>query len=605
MPRLRAALLNSPLREVEILRLSGSTRLRATSRCASQALRSELFVLDVDSGELLVLDGDAVALWERLSAGHSIADAVARIEGASVDEAVELASELVRQGLLEPHSTARASSPPQDPTAASERRQEGPGGGGRIAVLYHRTSWPSWYSVAHVVLSQCAALSRRGLAVRLIAPVDCPRPALPAAVDFDPSLPNIDTLSDERGSLEGAARALEDRLEAALQGCEVALTHDLALLEQNLAYNLAIRTLAARAPIRWLHWLHSTPRLRPPAPPPFPQELLFRPIARSTYVCVSPQHRARAAQMLSIAPERVEVVANSRLTEGFFGDPLLWAIAERHGLLDASIVAVFPTRLNRVAKQAEYALYIMRSLKARGHTVRLVFATPDSDTDAERTRIMQLRWLGERIGLARDELVFVADEDESLRQDCPNTLVRDLMLLSNVFIHPSAAEAHSLTLLEAAAMKNLCVLNADVPSFRDVAGDDAIWLHCGALGGEGIDGARIERALARHARGDSPRHADPLIERLIVLYGVSPDARGFYPLHERYYREHRGAFDECAAAITSSLVTNPALALHQRVRQRYSAARVVQRELLPLIRSALEEAREVDAQDLRAHAGVQ
>jgi glycosyltransferase involved in cell wall biosynthesis len=566
----------------------------------SQALRGERFVLDVESGELLVLDGDADALWERLSAGDSIADAVAQIEGASVDEAVELASELVRLGLLE----LCAGSPPLDRAAASVRSQRSACDRGRIAVLYHRTSWPSWYSVAHIVLSQCAALSQRGFSVRLIAPIGCPRPALDDAIEFDPSLPDVDALRDGEGALESAAGALADRLEVALAGCELVLTHDLVLLDQNLAYNLAIRSLASRAPIRWLHWLHSTPRLRPAAPPPLPEGLIFRPIARSTYVCVSPQHRLGAAQMLAIAEERVEVVANSRL-EGFFGDPLLWAIAERRGLLDASIVAVFPTRLNRVAKQAEDALYIMRSLKALGHTIRLVFATPDGDTDAERTRIMQLRWLAEAIGLARDDLVFVADEDASLRKDCPNTLVRDLLLLGNLFIHPSAAEAHSLTLLEAAAMKNLCVLNADVPSFRDVAGDDAVWIHCGALGGEGIDDARIERALERHVRGDAPRNEDALIERLIVLYGVSPDARGFYPLHARYYSEYRAPFDACAAAITARLAASPALALQQRVRQRYSAARVVQTELLPLIRAALEEAREADTEDLRAHAGVQ
>jgi hypothetical protein len=93
--------------------------------------------------------------------------------------------------------------------------------------------------------------------------------------------------------------------------------------------------------------------------------------------------------------------------------------------------------------------------------------------------------------------------------------------------------------------------------------------------------------------------------RLIVLYGVSPDARGFYPLHARYYSEHRAPFDACAAAITARLAASPALALQQRVRQRYSAARVVQTELLPLIRAALEEAREADTEDLRAHAGVQ
>ncbi|MGB1275954.1 MAG: hypothetical protein ACPG77_09410, partial [Nannocystaceae bacterium] len=159
----------------------------------------------------------------------------------------------------------------------------------------------------------------------------------------------------------------------------------------------------------------------------------------------------------------------------------------------------------------------------------------------------------------------------------------------NVFIHPSAAEAHSLALLEAASMKNLCVLNADVPSFRDVAGDDAVWIRCGALGANGIDEATIDRALSRHQNKEPPQPSDALIERLIILYGKSPDEPGFYPLHERYYHEHKDTFKTWATAVASRLESSKALALHRRVRKHYSAARMMQRDLLPILRAEVQE----------------
>lgn len=578
---------------IQSVQLSGHSQLNKSVSCVAQEVRDDFFLLCVESGELLVLDLQAGAFWKRLVGGDSIAEAIADIAETSLDDAVRLASQLVQAGVLTPCPPEVARSFVRTTPRSDERGNARTHDAGRVAILYLESAWPSSYSVAHVVLQQCVTLSRHGFAVRLIAPVNCPRPALSVAFEFNPVLPDFDQAGEARTSLRETARTIADRLEAALMDCEVVLTHDLALLEQYLAHNLAVRMLAARAPLHWLHWMHSTPRLRPAPMPSFPQELLFQPIERSRYVCVSSQHRAQAAEMLAIAIERVEVVANTRLTEGFFGSPLLWSVAERHGLLDASIVSIFPTRLNRIAKQSEYALYILRSLKALGHTVRLVFATPDGGTDAERTRIMQLRWLGERIGLSAEEVIFLVDDHESLRAECPNTLVRDLLLLSNVFIHPSAAEAHSLTLLEAACMKNLCVLNADVPSFTDVAGERAIWLHCGALGTEGVDAARIERALSRHAGGERPSPGACLYERLIILYGISPDDCGFYPLHARYYHEHRHEFDRCAFEISSQLATNPVLALHQRVRQRYSAARIARRELLPLIRAALADVRDI------------
>ncbi len=580
------------------MKLSPKTALRVSAACVTQALRGELFILSVESGELLVLDGPAGALWEQLVAGRSIAQAVSQLPGAALDEALELAEELVQHGVLVPAAGggggARA---PRERQLAPEVERA------RVAILYPYRAWPSAFSVAHVVLSQCLTLARHGFSVRLITQAGCPRPALPSAIEFEPALPDDREWGDAEGSIQELARSLARRLDASLDGCELVITHDIVLLEELLAYNLAIRELAPRSSRRWLHWLHSTPRARPKAPPPFPQRQLFRAMTRARYVCVSPTHRAATAAMLSIDIADVGVVANTRLSANFFGGPLLWSIAARHALSSASVVSIFPTRLNRVAKQAEFALFIVRSLKALGHTVRLVFVSPDSDTDAERTRILQLRWLAERIGLTESELIFLGDEDDALRADCPNALVRDLLLLSNVFIHPSAAEAHSLTLLEAACMKNLCVLNADVPSFRDVAGEHAVWLNCGALGAAGVDERTIERALARHRRGESAQAGDSLIERLIVRYGKSPDQRGFYPLHARYYLEHKDTFDACALEISSRLERSPALALHRRVRGRYSADQIMQRELLPLLQAALQEVRvESGSRDLTASA---
>lgn len=60
----------------------------------------------------------------------------------------------------------------------------------------------------------------------------------------------------------------------------------------------------------------------------------------------------------------------------------------------------------------------------------------------------------------------------------PPKVVRDLMLISNIFFLPSKSEGLSLILLEASLTKNLIILNKTLPSLREFGGDDALYIDC-------------------------------------------------------------------------------------------------------------------------------
>ena len=55
----------------------------------------------------------------------------------------------------------------------------------------------------------------------------------------------------------------------------------------------------------------------------------------------------------------------------------------------------------------------------------------------------------------------------------PREVVRDLFLISNVYIHPSKSETYSLTTQEAALCGNFLVLNYDFPAMRSIYGSHA------------------------------------------------------------------------------------------------------------------------------------
>jgi hypothetical protein len=57
----------------------------------------------------------------------------------------------------------------------------------------------------------------------------------------------------------------------------------------------------------------------------------------------------------------------------------------------------------------------------------------------------------------------------------PKKVVRDLFLLSNVYIHPSKSETYSLTTQEARACKNMLVLNFDFPAMRVMYGEQPVY----------------------------------------------------------------------------------------------------------------------------------
>ena len=74
-----------------------------------------------------------------------------------------------------------------------------------------------------------------------------------------------------------------------------------------------------------------------------------------------------------------------------------------------------------------------------------------------------------------NELIFMSQFDKSCDLETPKKVVRDLFLLSNIYIHPSKSETYSLTCQEARACKNMMVLNFDFPAMKTIYKEGPIY----------------------------------------------------------------------------------------------------------------------------------
>ncbi len=263
----------------------------------------------------------------------------------------------------------------------------------------------------------------------------------------------------------------------ALEGIDVVLSHDLIYQPAMIKHNVAARIVAQERPeIRWLHWVHSaTPhgvlnadddyvRL---TQTPFPQSFVVYPNAFS---------QERVARNFGYEVDRVKCVHHSTDYCKFMGfqEETTWLIRERR-MLEADAIFCYPVRLDR-GKQPQFIVRTAAQLKRIGKDVRVVIVDFHSTGGDKVTYREELKKLGAQLGLLPHELMFTSEQRKEWHARVPRAVVRDLMMLANVFIQPSRSETYSLVVQEAALCGNMLILNFDFPPMRDIYGEHAVYM---------------------------------------------------------------------------------------------------------------------------------
>jgi len=346
----------------------------------------------------------------------------------------------------------------------------------KVAILTNFTQRDECYSLNNVVETQISMLISGGYTPRVIV-CEGFRPAgMYAHPDVDLAfIPNVPRSNNPRPPKEEHVAQVEAALRPALEGVKAVLTHDLIYQPASLPENFAARRIAEDRPdMVWLHWVHSAT-----APSilqrDYPQlKHIKRVFPHSLLVYPNEYEHPRLSRNFGYAEDRIVCVPHVTDPAAFLDwHPLTRELFSNGAFLGAEVIGVYPCRLDR-GKQVEVCIKIFAEIKRLGRSCRLLVMDFHSTGGDKVVYREELGSLARRMGVG-EEVLFTSQLHPDLHVGCPRQMVRDLMLVADVFILPSRSETYSLVAQEAALCGNLLVLNFDFPPIRSVYGEKAIY----------------------------------------------------------------------------------------------------------------------------------
>ncbi len=361
--------------------------------------------------------------------------------------------------------------------------------GKKCAVLTTFYSWDEAYSLVTVVRNQLTVLLKYGYQpVLFVLPSFNDDSKIPEGVEIRKVIPqcilepyhkhifdsNIEVPENFEEDVEKVAKALEEHC----QDIDIAITHDWILVDDFVVYGTAIKK--ANLPrIKWLNWIHSVPSPRP-AEIKYPWDCQYTVMPHSKIVFLNNFDVIRVAERYGGEVDDVRVVHNPIDLRTFFNpQPLVQNMIDHFDLLSADFVQVYPLSTPRMVdnKQVDKVIKIFGKLKEHGKSVCLIVCNAHANGDKEKELVVSMKQLASKCGLdPAKEVIFTSMINPPENElGISHEVVKDLFLLSNLFIFPSVSENCPLILLEAASARCLLVLNDDFAPLRDFFGKDALY----------------------------------------------------------------------------------------------------------------------------------
>jgi glycosyltransferase involved in cell wall biosynthesis len=359
-----------------------------------------------------------------------------------------------------------------------------------IAIL-HYTAPPVVGGVEAVILAHAQIFTRTGYPTTVVAGWG-EAAALPEGSSFV-RVPEMDSQFDQvaemgvqleqgivPGGFEVMANQLMSALAAILDGFDTVIVHNVFTKHFNLPLTVALSQLLEAGVIQnGIAWCHdfswTSPSSGTKVHPGYPWELLRSQRCDLTYVVVSQRRQAELAGLYGCPPEQIRVVYNGVDAESLLGlSPEGKALVDRLGLMQRDMVILMPVRVTQ-AKNIEYALRVVASLKTRGCRPKLVVTGPPDPHDADSMAYYEsLRSLRQQLEV-EDEVRFVFESGPDPTQSFVIDVgaVGELFRVSDVMLMPSHREGFGMPVLEA-GLVGIPVVATDVPAAVEVGGGDVM-----------------------------------------------------------------------------------------------------------------------------------
>jgi glycosyltransferase involved in cell wall biosynthesis len=346
----------------------------------------------------------------------------------------------------------------------------------KIALL-HDTFWPAIGGVEQVMRDQAGMLQTAGHAVTVFAGHGAD-PGDGYAVQILPELaPDFPLHAQVRAVLERGQTdqnfsryraALVAALRSALGAADLTLVHNLFTMHHNLALTLALHDLAPEH--RMIAWTHDlvagNPDYALPNPTQPPWNLMRTANPQVAYVAIS---ELRAEEIKAqLKPAVIPLVVPDMIDRArLFGlSAEMRASCPSLDLAARDFVFLLPAPLVP-RKNIDFALQIIGQLREMGRDpLLLITAAPAPGPASAAYGDFLRQTLAPEL---RRHVVFISDFFP-VRDD----ILRDLYLLADCLLYPSAREGFGLPIVEAAACR-LPIWCQDVPAFQALAGDGAAY----------------------------------------------------------------------------------------------------------------------------------
>lgn len=349
------------------------------------------------------------------------------------------------------------------------------------------------YSLNRVVQDQIKMLVLHGYKVKVfVAQGFQPKEAyaLEGVSLFE--LPDVHT-SNEGILPEGWEAEVEKMRLALLEGLkdvDVVISHDLISQPAHLIHNLATRKILKDYPkLRWLHWVHSVFSSNMPSNIMEASKIGREKFPNSFLVFPNTYDIPRLARNFAYEETDVKWCPHPTDIEEFFNmhEASRRFIREKK-LLEADVIMVYPCRLDR-GKQPHFLVELAAALKRKGSSVRVIFMDFHSTGGDKVVYREEMKKQAENLGV-KEEIFFFSEFDKKFEYEAPQQIVKDLMMISNVFMLPSRSETYSLIAQEAILCGNFVILNQDFLPFRSIFGDlPKYFQFSGNIGIDGYDGS--------------------------------------------------------------------------------------------------------------------
>lgn len=270
-----------------------------------------------------------------------------------------------------------------------------------------------------------------------------------------------------------------------LSDYDIVITEDIIFQGWHLPFAVAVMEASKDLPnVRWLHAIHSVPSVGSD----FWDISLYG--KRHKIVYPNRVDALRVAEQYRGRIDDVRVIPHIKDIRSLFDysqdtiDFIEWC----PGVMQAEIVQIYPASVDRLeAKRLAEVIGIFSHLKRMGRSVCLVVATQWATGQKQLDIINHYKKLAQDSGLdLGTDIVFTPDfkppgKENKFGVGIPKQMIRELFLLSNLFIFPTREETFGLVLPEAALCGSpIVVLNGSLDMMHEISGYNALYFTFGS-----------------------------------------------------------------------------------------------------------------------------